>query len=152
MTEKQTLIAFENAPIRRHFDEATETWYFSIVDVIAVLSESVNPRDYWFRMKVRVKSDDGLELSTICRQFKMKAPDGKMRTTDCADVEGLLRIIQSISSPKAEPFKQWLTRVGYERIQVPFLSVMTVVGRGMAWVGLSGIELYCDWFVRYSDT
>jgi DNA-damage-inducible protein D len=102
------------------------------VDVIAVLSESVNPRDYWFRMKVRVKSDDGLELSTICRQFKMKAPDGKMRTTDCADVEGLLRIIQSISSPKAEPFKQWLTRVGYERIQVPFLSVMTVVGRGMA--------------------
>ena len=67
MTEEQTLIAFENAPIRRHFDEATETWYFSIVDVIAVLSESVNPRDYWFRMKVRVKSDDGLELSTICR-------------------------------------------------------------------------------------
>ena len=64
MTEEQTLIAFENAPIRRHFDEATETWYFSIVDVIAVLSESVNPRDYWFRMKVRVKAEDGLELST----------------------------------------------------------------------------------------
>ena len=126
MTEEQTLIAFENAPIRRHFDEATETWYFSIVDVIAVLSESVNPRDYWFRMKVRVKSDDGLELSTICRQLKMKAPDGKMRATDCANVEGLLRIIQSIPSPKAEPFKQWLAKVGYERIQDmadPALSV-----------------------------
>jgi DNA-damage-inducible protein D len=126
VTEEQTLIAFENTPIRRHFDEATATWYFSIVDVIAVLSESVNPRDYWFRMKVRVKSEDGLELSTICRQLKMKAPDGKMRATDCANVEGLLRIIQSIPSPKAEPFKQWLAKVGYERIQDmadPALSV-----------------------------
>ena len=93
MTEEQTLIAFENAPIRRHFDEATETWYFSIVDVIAVLSESVNLRDYWFRMKFRVKSDDGLELSTTCRQLKMQAPDGKMRATDCANVEGLLRLV-----------------------------------------------------------
>ena len=126
MTEEQTLIAFENTPIRRHFDEASETWYFSIVDVIAILSESVNPRDYWFRMKVRVKSDDGLELSKNCRQLKMKAPDGKMRATDCANVEGLLRIIQSIPSPKAEPFKQWLAKVGYERIQDmadPALSV-----------------------------
>ena len=126
MTEKQTLIAFENAPIRRHFDEATETWYFSIVDVIAVLSESVNPRDYWFKMKVRVKAEDGLELSTICRQLKLKSSDGKKYTTDCANVEGLLRIIQSIPSPKAEPFKQWLAKVGYERIQDmadPALSV-----------------------------
>ena len=91
-----------------------------------MLSESVNPRDYWFRMKVRVKSDDGLELSTICRQLKMQAPDGKMRATDCANVEGLLRIIQSIPSPKAEPFKQWLAKAGYERIQDmadPALSV-----------------------------
>ena len=68
-------------------------------------------------MKIRVKTDDGLELSTICRQLKMKAPDGKMRKTDCADVQGLLRIIQSIPSPKAEPLKQWLAKVGYERIQ-----------------------------------
>ena len=126
MTEEQTLIAFENAPIRRHFDEATETWYFSIVDVIAVLSESVNPRDYWFRMKVRVKAEDGLELSTICRQLKLKSSDGKKYATDCANVGGLLRIIQSIPSPKAEPFKQWLAKVGYERIQDmadPALSV-----------------------------
>jgi hypothetical protein len=126
VTEEQTLIAFENTPIRRHFDEATETWYFSIVDVIAVLSESVNPCDYWFRMKVRVKAEDGLELSTICRQLKLKSSDGKKYATDCANVEGLLRIIQSIPSPKAEPFKQWLAKVGYERIQDmadPALSV-----------------------------
>jgi len=88
MTEEQTIITFENTPIRRYFDEATDIWYFSIVDVVAILSESVSPRDYWFRMKVRVKSDDGLELSTICRQLKMKAPDGKMRTTDYTNVEG----------------------------------------------------------------
>jgi len=88
MTEEQTIITFENTPIRRYFDEATDTWYISIVDVVAILSESVSPRDYWFRMKVRVKSDDGLELSTICRQLKMKAPDGKMRTTDYTNVEG----------------------------------------------------------------
>jgi hypothetical protein len=99
------------------FDEANETWYFSVIDVVAALTDSVNPRDYWFKMKIRVKTEDGFELSTICRQLKMKAPDGKMRETDCANAEGLLRIIQSIPSPKAEPFKQWLAKVGYERIQ-----------------------------------
>ena len=88
-----------------------------MVDVVAALTDSVNPRDYWFKMKIRVKTEDGFELSTICRQLKMKAPDGKMRETDCANVEGLFRIIQSIPSPKAEPFKQWLAKVGYERIQ-----------------------------------
>ena len=87
-----------------------------MVDVVAVLTESVNPRDYWFKMKKRVHSEDGIELSTICRQLKMIAPDGKMRETDAANVKALLRIIQSIPSPKAEPFKQWLAQVGYERI------------------------------------
>ena len=116
MTEN-TLAVFENYKIRRHYDEETETWYFSVIDVVGALSDSVNPRDYWFKMKIRVKNEDGLELSTICRQLKMKAPDGKMRETDTANVEGLLRIIQSIPSPKAEPFKQWLAKVGYERIQ-----------------------------------
>jgi DNA-damage-inducible protein D len=112
-----SLAVFENHKIRRHYDEQKETWYFSVIDVVAALTDSVNPRDYWFKMKIRVKTEDGLELSTICRQLKMKAPDGKMRQTDCADVQGLLRIIQSIPSPKAEPFKQWLAKVGYERIQ-----------------------------------
>lgn len=78
-------------------------WWFSVIDVVAVLTDSANPRDYWFKMKIRVKSDDGVELSTICRQFKMPAPDGKMRETDCANTEGVFRIIQSIPSPKAWP-------------------------------------------------
>jgi prophage antirepressor-like protein len=117
MDKEKALVAFEKHAIRRYFDEAEETWYFSLVDVVAALTESANPRDYWFKMKIRVKTEDGFELSTICRQLKMKAPDGKMRQTDCANTEGLLRIIQSIPSPKAEPFKQWLAKVGYERIQ-----------------------------------
>lgn len=107
---------FEDSKIRSIWDEKEEQWYFSVVDVIAVLSESVNPRDYWFKMKKRVHSEDGIELSTICRQLKMMATDGKMRETDAANVKALLRIIQSIPSPKAEPFKQWLAQVGYERI------------------------------------
>jgi len=114
---KSNLAIFEGYKIRRHYDEKTETWFFSVVDIVAALTDSVNPRDYWFKMKIRVKSEDGIELSTICRQLKMKAPDGKMRLTDCGNVEGLLRIIQSIPSPKAEPFKQWLAKVGYERMQ-----------------------------------
>ncbi len=108
---------FENKQIRTNWDETQEKWYFSVIDVIEVLTDSVNPRDYWFKMKVRVKSEDGIELSTICRQLKLKATDGKMRITDVADTQALLRIIQSIPSPKAEPFKQWLAKVGYERIQ-----------------------------------
>ncbi len=117
MKDERALVAFERHPIRRLFDEKEEAWYFSVVDVVAALTDSVNPRDYWFRMKVRVKTEDGFELSTICRQLKLMAPDGKMRKTDCANVEGLFRIIQSIPSPRAEPFKQWLAKVGYERIQ-----------------------------------
>jgi methylphosphotriester-DNA--protein-cysteine methyltransferase len=92
-------------------------WWFSVIDVVAALTDSTNPRDYWFKMKIRVKSDDGAELSTICRQLKMPAPDGKMRETDCANTEGIFRIIQSIPSPKAEPFKRWMAKVGYERVQ-----------------------------------
>lgn len=117
MNKEQALVTFEQYKIRRFYDEQNETWYFSVIDVVAALTDSANPRDYWFKMKIRVKNEDGLQLSTICRQFKMKASDGKMRKTDCTDVQGLLRAIQSIPSPKAEPFKQWLAKVGYERIQ-----------------------------------
>ena len=92
-------------------------WWFSVIDVIKALTESVNPRDYWFKMKIRVHNDDEVELSTFCRQLKLVAPDGKMRETDCANTESVFRIIQSIPSSKAEPFKRWLARVGYERIQ-----------------------------------
>ncbi len=114
---KNEVKLFEQQKVRTHWDEKEEKWYFSIIDVIAILTDSVNPRDYWFKMKQRVRTEDGLELSTVCRQLKMKATDGKMRETDVAETQVLLRIIQSIPSPKAEPFKQWLAKVGYERMQ-----------------------------------
>lgn len=108
---------FESKKIRTHWDEREEKWYFSVVDVVEALTDSSNPRDYWFKMKIRVKSEDGIELSTICRQLKLLSSDGKRYSTDCADAKSLFRIIQSIPSPKAEPFKQWLAKVGYERMQ-----------------------------------
>lgn len=117
MSESTQIKLFEEKKVRSIWDENELQWYFSVIDVVEVLTESVNPRDYWFKMKKRVHSEDGLELSTICRQFKMTAQDGKMRETDCANVKSLFRIIQSIPSPKAEPFKQWLAQVGYERMQ-----------------------------------
>lgn len=92
-------------------------WWFSVIDVIAVLTNSANARDYWYKMKIRVHTEDDLELSTICRQLKLASSDGKNYETDCANTEGIFRIIQSIPSPKAEPFKRWLAKVGYERVQ-----------------------------------
>ncbi|MBI4846563.1 MAG: Bro-N domain-containing protein [Candidatus Omnitrophica bacterium] len=92
-------------------------WWFSVVDVVEALTDSANPRDYWYKMKVREKDESGVQLSTICRQLKLEATDGKKYETDCADTEGMLRIVQSIPSPKAEPLKRWLAKTGYERIQ-----------------------------------
>jgi len=92
-------------------------WWFSVVDVVGALTDSINPRDYWFKMKIRVRTEEEIELSTICRQLKLLASDGKKYNTDCANTEGIFRIIQSIPSPKAEPFKRWLAKVGYERVQ-----------------------------------
>jgi DNA-damage-inducible protein D len=103
---------FDGHAIRRVYDEKTETWWFSVIDVVQVLTESVNARDYWFKMKQRVHQEDGTELSTICRQLKMLAADGKQRLTDAATAQSLLRIVQSIPSPKAEPIKLWLAKVG----------------------------------------
>jgi hypothetical protein len=111
------LAVFEGKKIRRVWVEKEEKWYFSVVDVVEALTDSENPRDYWYKMKIRVKDEAGVELSTICRQLKLVSTDGKKYETDCADTEGLFRIIQSIPSPKAEPFKQWLARVGYERVE-----------------------------------
>ena len=108
---------FDNYNIRRVFDEASETWWFSVIDVVRALTDSANARDYWFKMKQRVKLEEGAELSTICRQLKMTATDGKERLTDAATAQNLLRIVQSIPSPKAEPIKLWLAKVGYERMQ-----------------------------------
>ena len=92
-------------------------WWFSVVDIVAALTDSVDPRDYWFKMKIRVKTEDKIELSTICRQLKLISSDGKKYNTDCANTESIFRIIQSIPSPKAEPFKRWLAKVGYERVK-----------------------------------
>ena len=107
---------FEGSQIRSVWDNEREEWYFSIVDVVGSLTESNNPRDYWYRVKKRMSEEEKSELSTICRQLKLKAPDGKMRLTDVADMQGIFRIIQSVPSPRAEPFKMWLAEVGKERI------------------------------------
>ena len=107
---------FEGSQIRSVWDNEREEWYFSVVDVIGSLTESNNPRDYWYRVKKRMSEEEKSELSTICRQLKLKAPDGKMRLTDVADMQGIFRIIQSVPSPKAEPFKRRLAEVGKERI------------------------------------
>jgi DNA-damage-inducible protein D len=113
--EQNKIVVFESKRIRRIW--FNDEWFFSVIDVVAALTDSLNARDYWFKMKTRVQTQDGFELSTICRQFKLQAGDGKMRETDCANTRAMFRIIQSIPSPKAEPFKQWLAQVGYDRIQ-----------------------------------
>ncbi len=107
---------FEDKKIRSHYDEEKEIWYFSVVDVVSILTDSVDGRKYWSVLKTRLKKE-GNELTTNCSQLKMKSSDGKYYLTDVADVEQLLRVIQSIPSPKAEPFKLWLAKVGYERLQ-----------------------------------
>ena len=107
---------FEGSQIRSVWDNEREEWYFSVVDVIGSLTESNNPRDYWYRVKKRMSEEERSELSTFCRQLKLKSTDGKSYKTDVADMQGIFRIIQSIPSPKAEPFKMWLAEVGKERI------------------------------------
>ena len=122
------LMKFENKQVRSHWDADQEKWYFSVVDVIAVLTDSTNyqtARNYWKVLKNRL-NNEGNETVTNCNRLKMRAADGKMRMTDVADTEQLLRLIQSVPSPKAEPFKQWLAKVGSQRldqIQDPELSI-----------------------------
>lgn len=107
---------FENNKIRSLWDEQQEEWLFSVVDIVGVLTESHKPRDYWYRVKQRMTDEEKSELSTICRQLKLKSSDGKNYLTDVADLQGIFRIIQSIPSPKAEPLKRWLAEVGKDRI------------------------------------
>ena len=108
------LVVFQSKDIRRKWHE--EEWFYSVVDVCGALTNSNNPRDYWYRIKKRLSDEEKAELSTICRQLKLSASDGKKYNTDCANSEGIFRIIQSIPSPKAEPFKRWLAKVGKERL------------------------------------
>lgn len=125
MTQKQAIQLFEERKVRTVWDDEAGKWYVSIVDVIAVLTESKDAAAYWRKLKQRLKAE-GNETVTNCHGLKMKAADGKMRLTDVADTEQLLRIIQSIPSPKAEPFKQWMAHVASERLdqmQDPELSI-----------------------------
>ena len=112
----KSIIIFEDVPVRRVWVESEEKWYFAIVDVVEVLTGSPRPRKYWHALKTKLKAE-GSEVSHKMGQLKLKAKDGKIRLTDVADTEDTFRIIQSIPSPKAEPFKQWLAKVGYERLQ-----------------------------------
>lgn len=125
MVKKNSIKLFGDDKIRAIWDDELEKWYFSIVDVVAVLTESPNPQTYWRVLKKRLK-DEGNETVTNCNALRMRAADGKMRLTDVADTEQLLRIIQSVPSPKAEPFKMWLAKVGADRLdqmQDPELSI-----------------------------
>ena len=115
--KNKSIAIFEGSEIRRHWDGEEELWYFSVSDVIAVLTKSVDPVAYWRKLKERLLKEGGNETVTKCHGLKMIAPDGKMRLTDVADTEIMLRLIQSIPSPNAEPFKLWLARVGYERLE-----------------------------------
>ena len=119
MDKNDKIQLFQDQKVRTHWDDSKELWYFSIVDVVAILTEQSDfqkSRKYWNKLKERLKKE-GNQTVTNCHQLKMKAKDGKMRKTDVVDTEQLLRLIQSIPSPKAEPFKLWLAKVGYERIE-----------------------------------
>lgn len=125
MAQNDNIQLFDDKRIRTAWDEEKEEWYFSIVDVVGVLTDSVNPAAYWRKLKQRLKAE-GNETVTNCHGLKMTASDGKKRLTDVADTEQLLRIIQSIPSPKAEPFKLWLARVGRERIEETIDPELTI--------------------------
>jgi len=125
MTKKEAIKLFEEKKVRTVWDDEQEKWYFSIVDAIDILTESVDPTAYWRKLKQRLKIE-GNETVTNCHGLKMRAADGKMRMTDVADTEQLFRLIQSVPSPKAEPFKQWMAKVASERLdqmQDPELSI-----------------------------
>ncbi len=130
MTQTQSIQAFEGSKVRTVWDDEAEKWYFSVIDVVGVLTDSPDPKRYWSVLKSRIKKESGREPTTICSTLKMRASDGKMRMTDVADTEQLFRLIQSIPSPKAEPFKQWMAQVASARIdqmQAPELSIQQAV-------------------------
>ena len=151
MNEKDNIKIFESKEVRTLWDEESEKWFISIVDVIEILTQSINPRKYWSVLKTRLKKE-GSELATNCSQLKMKSSDGKFYKTDVADTEQLFRLIQSIPSPKAEPFKLWLARLGKERLdemQDPELGIDKALedyanlGYSQSWINqrLKSIEI-----------
>ena len=154
MTQHNKIQLFEEKKVRALWDDEAQKWYFSVIDAVAVLTDSPNPQTYWRVLKKRLK-DEGNETVTNCNALKMLAPDGKMRMTDVADTEQLLRLIQSIPSPKAEPFKQWMAQVAAQRLdqmQDPELSIEQAMmdykrlGYSDAWINqrLKSIEIRKD--------
>ena len=154
MTQHNKIQLFEEKKVRALWDDEAEKWYFSVIDAVAVLTDSPNPQTYWRVLKKRLKNE-GNETVTNCNALKMLAPDGKMRMTDVADTEQLLRLIQSIPSPKAEPFKQWMAQVAAQRLdqmQDPELSIEQAMmdykrlGYSDAWINqrLKSIEIRKD--------
>lgn len=152
--QSKKLAIFEDKKIRRVWDGDKELWYFSIIDVVEALTDSIDAGAYWRKLKQRL-TEEGSEVVTFCHGLKLQASDGKMRKTDCANTEAVFRIIQSIPSPKAEPFKLWLARVGYERIEEnedPEIAIqralMTYLKKGYSknWVNLrlKSIEIRKD--------
>lgn len=141
-TNNKLITIFEKHPVRRRWDDKQEKWYFSVVDIIAILTESADPRNYWKVLKNRLRREES-EVVTKCNQLKMQAADGKFYLTDAADVETILRLVQSVPSPKAEPLKIWLAKTGYERMQEtidPELAVSRgrktwqMMGRSKKWI------------------
>ena len=152
--KKNSIKLFEEHKVRTSWNSEEEKWYFSVIDIVAILTESKDPTAYWRKLKQRLKAE-GNETVTICHGLKMVAPDGKMRLTDVLDTEGVLRLIQSIPSPKAEPFKLWLAKVGSERIdemQDPEIAINRALqhyrnlGYSEAWINqrLKSIEVRKD--------
>lgn len=142
MTKQSSLQIFEEKKVRTVWDDKEEKWYFAVVDVVEVLTDSKDSAAYWRKLKQRLK-EEGNQTVTVCHGLKMRAADGKMRMTDVADTEGIFRIIQSIPSPKAEPFKQWMAQVASQRIdqmQDPELDIQQAVadykrlGYSDAWI------------------
>src|SRR3990167_2573288 len=159
--EEQKLAVFNNKKIRRHWDSDQEKWYFSVVDIVAALVNSENPRKYWNKLAERLRKE-GSESVTKRHQLKMLASDGKYYLTDAADTETMFRIIQSIPSPNAEPFKLWLAKVGYERVEEvadPELAINRAVqhylrqGRTRSWIDLrlKSIEIRKDLTNEWDD-
>jgi hypothetical protein len=155
MNKNTKIEIFEGKGIRKQWDEDKELWYFAVVDVISVLTQSDNPQVYWRVLKKRLIDEGSNETVTKCNGLKMEAPDGKMRETDVADTETLLRLVQSIPSPNAEPFKLWLARVGYERLEEtadPELAINRALktylkkGYSQSWINqrLKSIEIRKD--------
>ncbi len=145
------IVNFENIPVRRVWDAEKEQWFFAVVDIIAILTGSPRPRKYWNALKTELKKE-GSELSQKLGQLKIKAEDGKMRLTDVANTENIFRIIQSIPSPKAEPFKQWLAKIGYERLQETINPELAVDRARSYWKQVGMSEKWIEQRMRGQET